>query len=202
MSWLVLQDSVHTQMYHSAEQLHCQSYSTISHHKLYTATTPCSRRSIFSSFSYIFVWPCEFSTKSHSFTCFCPSLEFATSMPWAYKARLCSNASHGRTPHLHRIDLRQNSLSFEKIQWLKQTSSSGTQSSCTATPSPYAPPQRVSLGSLPGQLRSLSTEGTAKPEHLNFRIPRGKVWQTQVGAVRAQEKQLLGACPAPSFYLF
>lgn len=53
-------------------------------------------------------------------------------MPWTYRAKLCSNASHGRSPHLHSIDLCQNSLSYEKIQWLKQTSSSGTQSSCTA----------------------------------------------------------------------
>lgn len=129
MSWLVLQESVDTQTLGSSTARVIQQYS---HHKLYPATTLCSHRSIFSSFRYIFVWPCEFSTKSRKFTCSWCSLEFATSMPWTYRAKLCSNASHGRSPHLHSIDLCQNSLSYEKIQWLKQTSSSGTQSSCTA----------------------------------------------------------------------
>lgn len=167
----------------------------------YTQWPHCAHtETSFSSFCYILVWPCEFPTKSHKFTCFGRSLKFATSMSWAYRARLCSNASHSRTPHLHSIDLCQNSLSYEKTQWLKQTSSSGTQSSCTA-PLPFMHPQNEFLRAV--SLASFAALNPMPRKPWTFLFP-GSLREslTDPGGISGSTREeLLGACPAPSFYL-
>lgn len=67
----------HTTTQNSTTATVIQQYS---HHKLYTVTTLCSRRSIFSSFCRLFVRLCKFSTKPQKFICSCLSLEFAASI--------------------------------------------------------------------------------------------------------------------------
>lgn len=89
MSWLVLQDSMHTQMYQKAEQLCCQSYSTI----LPPLTIHCdhtmlTQKHLFLLLLHFCLTMWILNTKSHKFTCSWHSLEFATSMPWTHRARL------------------------------------------------------------------------------------------------------------------
>lgn len=197
MSWLVLQDSAHTQTYNNAEQLHCQSYSTI----LPPQTIHCNHTML--TQKHLFLLPLHF----------CLTMRILNEIPQVHKLLPLSRVCHKHALDLQALLQRQPRLYTTSAQYwfmpdlIKLWKNSMAEANkyfrhtkfLYCTPSPYAPPKWVYPCSFPGQLCSLSTQCIGKPGHLNSRDPWGKLWPTQVGA---EEKQLLGACPAPSFYLF